>query len=185
MKSLEKQKLHENLFSCCRGVDRFDAGLIRSTYWPDSTDDHGVYVGPGLKWAETGFAWKDKVLSNNHRVSNVLIEINGNQAKRERMFMNMVNMKEPALSCFLGGHYRDLCEKRNGELKILNRLCIWDCFEHYPTIGSWQLCGVPRTSSYGHFYPRILSTVIGMRVVIARSRAKQISMLLRAVVGSK
>ena len=27
------------------GVDRLDAEVMKSAYWPDATDDHGVFVG--------------------------------------------------------------------------------------------------------------------------------------------
>jgi hypothetical protein len=149
----DKQKLHENLMLYCRGIDRMDPDLIRSTYWPDSTDDHGGFIGPGQDWAEAGCAWRDKVHSNNHHVSNVLVELEGQQAKRESMFFNVVNIKKPAVSIFLGGRYRDLCEKRDGEWKVLHRVCIWDWFEHQPTRGGWELCDVPQDSNWGRFSP--------------------------------
>jgi hypothetical protein len=28
-----------------RGVDRLDAEVMKSAYWPEATDDHGVFVG--------------------------------------------------------------------------------------------------------------------------------------------
>jgi hypothetical protein len=149
----DKQLLHENLMLYCRGIDRMDRELVRSTYWPDSTDDHGGYVGPGQEWADAGLAYRDRLHSNNHHVSNVLIRIAGNRAERESMFLNVVNFKDPALSFFLGGRYRDLCEKRDGEWRILTRVCVWDWFEHQVTSGGWQLGGVPKTSNWGRFSP--------------------------------
>ena len=153
MELWDKQKLHENLMLYCRGIDRMDGDLVRSTYWPDSTDDHGSFIGPGQDWAAAGLAWREKIYNNNHHVSNVLIEIDGDQARRESMFLNVVNLKDPAISFFLGGRYRDLCEKRDGEWRILNRVCVWDWFEHQPTRGGWELCGVPRQSNWGGFFP--------------------------------
>lgn len=150
---LDKQKLQENLFLYCRGIDRMDADLVKSTYWEDSTDDHGGYIGPGWGWPEAGLAYKDRTYNTNHHVSNVLIELDGVQAKRESMFMCVVNWKETKLSFFLGGRYRDLCEKRQGEWKILNRVCIWDWSEHQPTTGGWELGGIPQASNFGGYHP--------------------------------
>lgn len=149
----DKQKLQENLMLYCRGIDRMDDELVKSTYWPDSTDDHGGFDGPGQEWAAAGCAWRDQVYSNNHHVSNVLISIEGNRAERESMFLNVVNLKNPTVSFFLGGRYRDLCEKRNGEWRILHRVCVWDWFEHQPTRGGWDLCHVPQVSNWGAFFP--------------------------------
>jgi SnoaL-like domain len=149
----DKQRLHDNLMLYCRGIDRMDEELVRSTYWPDSTDDHGGFVGPGQGWAAAGVAWRDKIHNNNHHVSNVLIELEGNRAKRESMFINVVNLKDGNLSFFMGGRYRDLCEKRDGEWRILHRVCIWDWFEHQATRGGWELCGMPRRTNWGRFFP--------------------------------
>ena len=106
----DKQCLHENLMMYCRGVDRMDRDLIRSTYWPDSTDDHGGYIGGGQEWADAAFAYRDNSYSNNHHVSNVLIELNGDRAMRESMFLGVYTFKDPAVTVFQGGRYRDLCE---------------------------------------------------------------------------
>jgi SnoaL-like domain len=149
----DKQCLHDNLMAYCRGIDRFDRELIQSTYWPDSTDDHGVFIGGGWEWAATGVKWKDTVYSNNHHVTNVLIEIQGNRAKRESMFLNVVNYKSPAVSMFLGGRYRDLCEKRNDQWKILRRTCVWDWSEKRTTKPAWDLSGAPEVSNWGAFAP--------------------------------
>lgn len=153
MELYDKQKLHENLMLYCRGIDRMDAELVRSTYWPDSTDDHGGYVGTGEGWADAGLPYRDKLYNNNHHVSNVLIELDGDRAKRESMFINVCNLKDPAVSFFLGGRYRDLCEKRGGEWRILNRVCVWDWFEHQPTSGGWLLADIPRSTNWGGFAP--------------------------------
>jgi SnoaL-like domain len=147
----DKQRLHENLMLYCRGVDRMDRELMRSTYWPDSTDDHGSYVGRGVEWADAVLEHKDSCHNNNHHVSNVLIEIDGNQAKREAMFMNVVTMKDPTVTLFFGGRYRDLCEKRDGVWKILNRVCLWDWCEQRVTKPAWE--HIPQVTNWGAFYP--------------------------------
>jgi SnoaL-like domain len=149
----DKQSLHENLMTYCRGVDRMDRDLIRSTYWPDSNDDHGSYVGPGQEWGDAAFAYRDHMISNNHHVSNVLIELDGDRARRESMFLGVYVYKEPALTLFQGGRYRDLCEKRDGEWKILNRVCLWDWCEQRATQPGWEAVGTPEVTNWGNFHP--------------------------------
>ncbi len=51
---LDKQALHENLMTYCRGIDRMDLELMKSTYWPDGTDDHGRFVGNAHEWCHVG-----------------------------------------------------------------------------------------------------------------------------------
>ena len=46
----------------------------------------GVYAGQG--WADQVATWKGKLAGvGNHHVSNVLIELDGDRARRESMFM--------------------------------------------------------------------------------------------------
>jgi SnoaL-like domain len=149
----DKQKLHDNLMQYCRGLDRFDVELMKSTYWRDSTDDHGSFVGSGHDWCEAAVAWKSVNYSVNHHISNVYSEIEGNRAKRESMFLVVVNFKDPAISMFQGGRYRDLCEKRNGEWKILRRVCIWDWCEQCPTQPGWDLVNTPKVTHWGAYHP--------------------------------
>ena len=35
-----------------RGVDRLDADVMKSAYWPEATDDHGVFVGNAMVFCE-------------------------------------------------------------------------------------------------------------------------------------
>ena len=149
----DKQALHENLMQYCRGLDRMDRELIKSTYWPDSTDDHGSFIGPGQEWAEAAFTWKDNQYNVNHHVSNVLIDLHGDRAQRESMFLCVVTFIDPAATMFLGGRYRDLCERRDGQWKILTRVCVWDYCEEISTRPGWRLSGVPRFSNWGRYFP--------------------------------
>jgi hypothetical protein len=149
----DKQALHDNLMRYARGVDRMDAELIKSTYWPESTDDHGGYIGPGQEWAQAALAWRDRNYSVNHHVSNVLSEIEGNRAKRESMFICVVNFKDPAVTMFQAGRYRDLCEKRDGEWRVLCRVCVWDWCEQRAMQPAWKLVNVPNASNWGAFFP--------------------------------
>ncbi|WP_198165453.1 nuclear transport factor 2 family protein [Nocardia fusca] len=153
MELYDKQALHDNLMMYVRGADRHDHELMRSTYWPDSFDDHGAYVGDGQGWADAAMTWHDKIYSCNHHVSNVLSEIEGNRAKRESMFVCVVPFKEPEVTMFQAGRYRDLCEKRDGVWKILHRTCVWDWIDVRPINSDWDVVDVPRVSHWGAWYP--------------------------------
>src|SRR5262249_14350560 len=41
-----KQKISEILYLYCRGVDRLDADILESVFWPDAHEEHaGLYEG--------------------------------------------------------------------------------------------------------------------------------------------
>ena len=149
----DKQALHDNLMRYCRALDRMDRDGIVATYWPDSWDDHAVYIGPGQQWADEALRWKDKSWQVNHHVSNVYSEIDGTRAKRESMFIVVCDFKESGMSMLEGGRYRDLCEKRDGEWRILNRVCIWDWSQEIPTKPAWGQIGQPRVTNWGDKWP--------------------------------
>lgn len=149
----DKQMLHDNMMQYIRGVDRQDLELMKSTYWSDSTDEHGYFVGGGLEWCEEATKWKHLIHNCNHHVSNVYCEIEKNRAKRESMFLLVVNFKDPAVSHFTGGRYRDLCEKRGNEWKILRRSVVWDWSEKRPTQPGWELVNQPDITHWGSMYP--------------------------------
>lgn len=150
----EEKLLRDNLMKYGRAADRMDIEGIRDTYWPDSYDDHGGYMGDGAKWADAVETYRDQLYSCSHHISNVLCEIEGNRAKRESMFLCVVAHKEPDVSSIFGGRYRDLCEKRDGVWKVLRRTCIWDWGDVRKLHTDWDLiAGVPEVSNWGARYP--------------------------------
>lgn len=79
-----KQAITEVLYRYCRGVDRIDSELTRQCYHPDAIDQHsGQYSGPGRGWAEWVDSLHEPMIVTRHMISNVLIEVSGNDAWSE------------------------------------------------------------------------------------------------------
>lgn len=149
----DKQALHDNLMLYCRALDRADRDGIAATYWPDATDDHGSFVGSGHEWADEAVRWKDLSWQVNHHMGNVISDIQGDRAQRESMFLVVCQFKESGKTMWEGGRYRDLCEKRDGEWRVLSRVCIWDYCEEAETTHGWGLVGQPAVSNWGAKWP--------------------------------
>ena len=49
---LSRQKVYDVLTRYCRALDRCDIDLMRSVYWEDGYDDHGVFAGNAAEFAE-------------------------------------------------------------------------------------------------------------------------------------
>jgi hypothetical protein len=150
-----KQQLHENMVRYCRGMDRKDLDLMQSTYWPESTEDHGLYVGLSHEFCEWTMAlqkqWSHKA---SHYVTNMLIDLDGNQAKRETAFIYMKVPTDGGPTDVLCGRYRDLCERRDDEWKVRARTCVWDWTQRLaPEADYAELFGIPPTSNFGELYP--------------------------------
>ena len=153
---IEKQAIYENMMLYCRGQDRKDVELMKSTYWPDATDDHGSFVGNGHEFCE--WAYQNQKRTGHgatHHCGNTLIELMGDQARRETVFMYVQVDPGNKRTRVLSGRYRDLCEKRGGAWKVLRRVCIWDWAQELPESADYaKVFGFPASASYGDVFPK-------------------------------
>ncbi len=96
-------------------MDRKDLDLTKSTYWPESTEDHGMYVGLSHEFCDWAYSLRQGSSHKaSHYVTNILIDLNGNQAKRETAFIYRTVPTDGGPTDLLFGRYRDLCERAKG-----------------------------------------------------------------------
>ena len=119
----DREAIRECLYRYSRGVDRLDADMVRSAYWPDCVDNHMSFTGN----AEEFIAWS--------------FPINGNSADVESYFygFHRINTPDGGKSDMSGaGRYVDNFEKRGDEWRILKRLVVTDWFRQYPDSADWS-----------------------------------------------
>jgi hypothetical protein len=152
---LDKQALYENMARYCRGMDRKEVDLMKSTYWPESTENHGMFVGMSHDFCDWTMELQESLGHKaSHYVSNMLIDLDGDRAKRETAFIYIRVRPDGGPSDVLSGRYRDLCERRGGEWKVLSRTCVWDWAQRLgPESDYAELFGIPTTSTFGCLYP--------------------------------
>jgi SnoaL-like domain len=118
------------------GLDRLDADVMKSAYWPDATDDHGVFVGNAWEFVDRvlpshrAWTWTMHTISN-HRVE---IDADGVHARGEAYNVSyLFRAEERRLSTWYG-RYLDAYERRGDEWRILHRVCVHhgDTSEHLP-----------------------------------------------------
>ena len=172
-----KQELNENMIRYCRGMDRKELDLMKSTYWPEATEDHGMFVGLSHDFCDWVYSMRrESAHKASHYVANILIELNGNQAKRETAFIYLALPADGGPTDLLLGRYRDLCERRQGEWKVLARTCVWDGAQRLaPEADVAELFGIPPTSNFGDRYPRdpIYATDWGKQSPVQTTNAKE------------
>ena len=152
---IAKQELCENMARYCRGMDRKDVDLMKSTYWPESTEDHGMYVGLSHEFCDWTYSVQQETSHKAiHYVTNMLIELDGDRAKRETAFLYLRVRPAGGPTDLLCGRYRDLCERREGDWKVLARTCVWDATQRLaPEADYAELFGIPPTSNFGDVFP--------------------------------
>lgn len=124
----DRAALQDLIYKYCRGIDRRDFELVRECYHEDATDDHGEqFCG-----TRDGFiAWLPGALAQfeatQHRISNVLLAIDGDYAEGESYAVAYHRTPPPDAKELIGtGRYVDNFERRNGVWKFSHRMCIND-----------------------------------------------------------
>jgi len=112
-----------------RGVDRLDAELIRSTYWPDAQDDHGPFQGSRDEFV----AWvipflREHYAAHSHMLGQSHIRLAGTRAGVETYFTawELSRDTEGDHIGVIGGRYADRFEKRADEWRIARRTVVFD-----------------------------------------------------------
>ena len=155
---VDRQKIYAVLTSYCRAIDRGDVALMKTVYWEDATDDHGVFKGNAMEFAETVVTgiqgWFEKTM---HMIGNVHMQIDGDRACvesylfayhlvkpdaklvrgvfGERYLASVKAAVEAGTSqdFLYGGRYADLFEKRGGVWRIRQRTVVMDWTINQPS----------------------------------------------------
>lgn len=126
----DRAEIYAVLVRYCRGVDRRDPDMIRSTYHPDAYDDHGTYKGD----LDGFITFVDREVYSRfrttmHKLGQALIEIDGDVATSECYaichHVQAENGQDTSDSV-MGIRYLDRLERRNGEWRIARRELRWE-----------------------------------------------------------
>lgn len=144
----DREEIRDVLFRYTRGIDRLDLALVRSCYHPDAHDDHGAYRGD----LEGFLAWVGDVLSyfesTMHFIGNQLIELDGDVAHTESYCVPYhrrgAHDGEEPYDLVTALRYVDRLERRDGDWKIADRVCVFDWSRRDPIVGEWAMDGAVR-----------------------------------------
>ena len=110
----------------CHGVDRMDADCMKSAYWPEGTDDHGVFSGNAHEFVEMCIPAQRQWRSTLHTILNHQIDLDpdGRHATGEIYNITYMFREDNGHLETWYGRYLDKYEKRGDEWRILNRVCV-------------------------------------------------------------
>jgi SnoaL-like domain len=127
----------------CRGVDRLDRDLMRSAYWPDGTDHHGGFGGNAWDFVDFVMASHTRWWSTMHNIFNhsVGLDPGGTSARGE--VYNITTMfrdsrQGPVVDTWYG-RYLDRYQAREGEWRILERVCVHEATTVQPITATMPL----------------------------------------------
>lgn len=153
---IARRDIYAVLTRYSRALDRCDVELMKSVYWPDGVDYHGVFNGNAGEFAEFIVReiqnWFEVTM---HALMNVHMEIAGDVACTETYLFAYHKVRaEKAREIFgsrylamfaghgldenhhhfyYGGRYLDRLERRNGEWRIFRRQVVMDWNDNHPS----------------------------------------------------
>lgn len=152
----DREAIKECLYRYARGVDRLDADMVRSAYWPDVVDTHLDFHGNAeefIAWAFPAMSGMDQTM---HMVANVLITFQGaDKADVESYFYgyHRISIEGQKMDVIGAGRYIDRFEKRDDEWRIIERLVLTDWFRQYPDSADWEAGLLGQRMDFGGRYP--------------------------------
>jgi hypothetical protein len=120
------QSIRDAAHRYCRGVDRLDAEEMRSAYWPDATDDHGVFVGNAMEFVDRVIASHARWRATMHCILNHHIELDGDGVGARGEIYNVTYLfhRDAEIVDTWWGRYLDRYEQRGGHWRIAERVCV-------------------------------------------------------------
>jgi hypothetical protein len=133
---IDKQAITELSYRYSRGCDRLDRALIADVYWPDGTDDHGLFNGSATEYLDWVMGVLGGMVATHHDNTNILIDLDGDQAAGEVHWTGYYQIEIDGVSHdqLAVGRYIDRYQRRDGEWRILHRTCVTDWIRMEPTV---------------------------------------------------
>lgn len=119
---LDRQAILDVVNRYARAVDRHDVELMLEVYHADATDEHGVFRGPPIPFAEWANKFHfDGYFAHTHNITTHNCEIDGDTAHAESYCLYALRRREKPQVVIGCGRYIDRLEKRDGEWRIALR----------------------------------------------------------------
>jgi hypothetical protein len=137
---LDREAIRDVLTRYCYGADRLDETVVTSVYWPEATDDHGVFKGKASDYVPYLFNAASAMDLMQHMIGNMLIRNTGDTARCETYFQGYHRMpsENGPYDHMVGGRYIDELERRGDEWRIIRRKVVFDWFRNYPDSADWS-----------------------------------------------
>ena len=153
---LDLDTIQEVMLRYCRCADRNDPELMKTIFWEDGTDNHGMYIGSATGFFERAYRNRNLLTARYHIIGTPRADfISDSQAKVETYFHYAGVFVGEGVDTFAenGGRYRDLFERRDGEWRVLHRVVVYDWALAAPYEPGWEFFGIPDGISRGTVEP--------------------------------
>ena len=122
----DREAIREVANRYVHGVDRLDGDWMKSAYWPEAIDDHGVFVGNAWDFVDRCMASHGRWRSTMHTTLNhqIAVDPDGLGARGELYNVSYLFSADGSSLHTWYGRYLDRYEKRGDEWRIIHRVCV-------------------------------------------------------------
>ncbi len=168
-----RMQIAEVIERYCRAVDRGDAELLGTVFWPGATIVHPPYEGHAEEFCAAALEFVSLCEVAMHTVSNIGIEIDGDRAFTEAYFTGYhrlpANLKAHGSIAevliphhddsidedhFVGGRYIKWFERRNGEWRVFHHIGFREWERWAPAADRYPIPGMGQRTSADPSYAR-------------------------------
>lgn len=122
-----REAIREVLATHSRGLDRNEAGLLKSAYWPEAEVDYGSFRGKAHQFADlVGPALADAYELTQHLLGQIFIVLKADRASAETYVYARHLLQGSEEELAFAGRYLDQLELRHGQWKIIQRQVVMD-----------------------------------------------------------
>lgn len=135
-----KDEIRDLLGRYCQAIDRCDLERLRSVYWPDAFDDHGVFTGNAWDFADFVIPALRQLRRTMHLIANSVIELTGPDSAHGETYVvayHEVVGEVGVTAATAGGRYLDRFERRDGEWRIKERIYVIDWNQNHRSADEW------------------------------------------------
>ncbi len=139
---IDKSEIRDVLARYARGIDRADAGLLKSCYHADAIEEHaGNYDGNAHEYIDGVIPRVMQMGAMQHLLGSSHIDFEGDTAYVETYVWTFVRFQDNGrdVDTFTGGRLMDRFEKRDDEWKIAHRWTILDWNRDTASAEGWCL----------------------------------------------
>ncbi len=153
-------QINQALATYCRAIDRCDNALLKTVYWPDAYEDHGIFRGKAWDFVDYIVPLLKSMKGTAHRISNTLIDLQGDRASVETYCWayHLLDGEDGRQSdLIVGGRYLDQFERRKDQWRIAERIWVLDWNQNQPASCQWDTGLYIEMRNRGGHYPDDIS----------------------------
>ena len=122
---IDRQDILDVLHQYAHAADRADEPRLVDVYHPESWDNHGSYKGDGRAFAKRVCENSGERETMSHLMGQSQITVDGDSAGAETYFNATIQrlVDDVHYIDMMGGRYVDRLERRDGQWRILDRVC--------------------------------------------------------------